>query len=335
MSTELVSMTSASVKEYFRSGNVAQLKEAEKDFVLAKLCEKYNLDPILRPFDLIDFRGVQKFYMTASATNQLANAKSLSRTVESLEIDPVSMLAKCIVKVSEPSTGRVEMSHGFISLSKFQAPTKEELASKKFEPKRVMLEGDDLANALLKLETKTKRRATLSFFGVMDAGSDYEDRPIPQVYDPTVPRATVMQDAANAVLALGQQQEHQEEVEVVAQEPKPAPAKKEKAPKKEKVVQATNDAPEIEAGLAKNVTLEQASSPAKKMVIYSRGAHAVQLVASAELIWGKGWNSDVAKKEALKAAIPQLDGKVEVMEEGSEVACPEFVSTLKKILGVK
>lgn len=185
MSNEIAVLNTQSpaVAEYFRSGNVAGLAPQEKDVVLAKLCERYGLDVILRPFELISFKGVEKFYMTASATNQLAAQKQLSRTVTKTEIDVENGIARCFVEVKDPS-GRIETGSAALSLFRFE---QDRTAPKGV--KKVLVDGEELANCINKLETKAKRRVTLAFFGVPDGvGEDAA-----QLAD--IPRSQVMADA--------------------------------------------------------------------------------------------------------------------------------------------
>lgn len=342
MSTELqkIDMESVAVREYFRSGNVAQLRDSEKDFVLQKLCDRYGLDPILRPFDLISFQGGQKFYMTASATNQLANIKSLSREVGEISIDEAKMLAKCTVSVLDPQ-GRKENSTGYVSVARFLAPTKDNPV-----PKRVMMEGEDLANALLKLETKTKRRATMSFFGVMDSVGDYEDRSVAHVAAPDVSRPQLMRDAATATKVV--------EASVVVEEAKPTPAPKKERAVKAKEPQAENNAKAVEASIPTlppeaatipveapaevimEVPAQQAAptSPELPKIVYARTVHSKFLIAAADLILGAKWSENAQLKDSVKRAIPELDGKVNVLAEGSSEVLPEFVEAFKAILKV-
>jgi hypothetical protein len=330
-----VSMETAAVKEYFRSGNVAAMTDDERDYVRVKLCQKYDLDPILRPFDLISFNGGMKFYMTASATNQLANAKSLTREVLLLEVNAEQMLARCTVKVSD-TNGRAETANAFIAVSKFLAPTKENPV-----PRKVLMDGEDLANALLKLETKAKRRATMSFFGVMDAGYDNEDRQqTAPLAAPDVSRPRVLSDAATAAHIVQQTEAIPPVTNDMVANPQPTPQPEKKrgrpaAAKAEVKTEPTEPAEKIEAQLttleAEVVPVEATvAAEAPQLVIYARSQHAPALVAAAsELFGGDAWTKDAAKKEAVKTAIPILDKNVPVFAEGSQEILPEFKAALR------
>jgi hypothetical protein len=316
---DLIKMDSVSVREYFRTGNVSQLNDTEKDFVLSKLCERYDLDPILRPFDLISFRGVAKFYMTASATNQLADKKKLSRKVVSIELDAEKMIARCSVQVSDPS-GRCEDSNAFISIGKYLPPSKDNPVMKK-----VLLDGEDLANALLKLETKAKRRATLSFFGILDAGADFEDKPTVQP-DPFID----VKDSEDEPKKL-----------VEAKKPRKTAEKTEEIKKPEKteqipLVQTKTKEDEIDAHIEKLANLEnefsapQTVAQEEKKVVYSRTNHAEFLIKAVNKIMNdSAWTKNEEIKNKVKAAIPALDGTVPCFFEGSKELCTEFINALK------
>lgn len=334
----------AGIKEYFRSGNIAQLSADEQDFIKAKLCERYNLDPILRPFELISFSGgQQKFYMTASATNQLANALSLTREIVQLEIDEQRMIAKCTVKVSSPS-GRSETCNAFIAISKFQQPKE-----RGGIPTKVLLEGEDLANTLMKLETKAKRKATMSFFGIMDAGTDYEDRPTTPLAAPDVSRPAVIADAQKASEIVEVKTELPAEsmnAQAVAPTPteKPARATRKPAAAKPAPAETVDDRKEVEASIptidvapvveAKPEPVAEPVVPKVQKVLYARAKHAKELVDTAsKLFGGATWAQDDIKKSAVKNAIPELDGKIAVYTETNpNEILPEFEKAMRDFL---
>ena len=111
-------LSSDGIKHYQRTGQVERLTDNDKDSLMSALCKRYELDPIMRPFQLINFNGQQKFYMTASATNQIADQRDLSREITELSIDEDTMIAKITVKVS--SKTRVENTTTYKSLAAFR-----------------------------------------------------------------------------------------------------------------------------------------------------------------------------------------------------------------------
>lgn len=352
--SEVMTLNDASVgvKEYFRSGNVAQLTESERDIVLAKLCERYDLDPLLRPFDLISFQGKAKFYLTASATNQLAAKKNLTRTVSNIELDEQRFIAKCAVSVSSPE-GRSETSICYIGIGKFVPGTKEDP-----KPKKVLLDGDELANALLKLDTKAKRRATLSFFGLQDSGADYEDRPIETTNAPTFSQAAVQVEsavtsaqttvadlkndtvAAKNLLKVAKKEKAVKE-EKPAKEEKPTEAKKPEVAQKLEEKLLVVDVEEITE--VKEVK-EEAKTEAKQVkvdeteaVIYERALHPSFLVDAVTIALGKdNWKADQVIVAKVKEIIPKLDKQIAVgnFKDGKVVLGEAFKQRVKELLGM-
>lgn len=315
---------SVAVKEYFRSGNVSAMSPDEKDYVLAKLCERYGLDFVLRPFELISFRGVEKFYMTASATNQLAAQKSLSREVLDTTFDLEKGIASCAVRVSDP-TGRAETGSAFINISRFVQD-----ASMPSGVRKDVMSGEDLANALAKLETKAKRRVTMAFFGVPDGAMDDEASFAPAGVAPV----TTAKIAAD-VKALSTSPT----TPVVEAAP---PAEKKTRGKKKAETQAeTDELGTIEGEIVAATTsvevptskpAEVATEPEVVEVTYNRTLHAAYLVEAANTVYGSNaWMQDEAKKGAVKNAIPALHGAVAVTSNG--VLAPQFVATLKQLVG--
>jgi hypothetical protein len=338
---QMLSQTNA-VRDYFRTGNVSGLTTDEKDTVLAKLCERYDLDVILRPFELISFQGKEKFYMTASATNQLAAQKRLTREVTALELDEPRGIAKCVVRVSEPN-GRIETGSAYLSISRFVQDKSQPTGVRK-----VVAEGEDLANALAKLETKAKRRVTLAFFGVPDGDLGDDTGSFA-----SVARPEVLADAGKAAAIA------EASAPAAARDAEVLPATETKKPGRPKKATAAELTPEESAKVAEAVAAAQAQAPTPQMakaleqeiatvataqvtaqvapslVTYARAAHAQVLVAAADAVFGGAeWRTDAAKKELVKGAIAKLDGQVGCCVEGSQVPAPSFVLALKGAMGL-
>jgi hypothetical protein len=291
MTNALVAAPSPAIQEYFRSGNLAQLSDQEKDFVLAKLCERYGLDPLLRPFDQLNLSGKSVFYMNASALNQLAAQKDLSREIVELAIDGQAMVAKCTCRVSSPS-GRAETSTAWISLATFRK------TDHKAPPFRVLMEGEDFCNALMKVEAKAKRRATMAFFGTPDHDIDAprSESPVVQV-DPTKLR----RDQA-AVTALPAAPETP-----AAEAPKRGPGRPPKAAAKASEIPAVADpAPAIAAEYAAPTAL----------ATYTKGTpeHTGALRAQAARLLGAGWLNDSAAVAKVQTCANSAVGVVTVLD---------------------
>lgn len=370
MSNEIAVLNTQSpaVAEYFRSGNVAGLAPQEKDVVLAKLCERYGLDVILRPFELISFKGCEKFYMTASATNQLAAQKQLSRTITKTEIDAELGIARCYVEARDPS-GRIETGSAALSIMRFQADKTSPTGTK-----QVIMNGEDMANTINKLETKAKRRVTLAFFGVPDGvGEDAA-----QLAD--IPRSQVMADAEvvqeiakisppqpQAIAAQPTTVDASFVEPVATPEVTPAPeapkARRGRAAKiaavaevVDAVTPTTASKEAVEAAVANVVGLVKEEVAAQAVaapvvpptppsayaatnpngVRYERGIHSDLFMRAVTLATGsEAWKREESMRVQAKSLIPQMDKNYIIANTPQDVdPTPEFVAVVKKLLQV-
>lgn len=124
-------------------GDISQLTQPEKVQYYNSLCQRIGLDPMTQPFEIVKFQGKEVLYARKGATEQLRALHGISVTAMTSQ-----HLSDCfVVQVTvQNAKGRVDFGTGAVSI-----------ANKK---------GDDLANALMKAETKAKRRATLSICGL-------------------------------------------------------------------------------------------------------------------------------------------------------------------------
>lgn len=124
-------------------GDISQLKPNEKVQYYNQLCQRIGLDPMTQPFEIVKFQGKEVLYARKGATEQLRALHGISVTAMTSQ-----HLGDCfVVQVTvQNAKGRVDFGTGAVSI-----------AGKK---------GDELANALMKAETKAKRRATLSICGL-------------------------------------------------------------------------------------------------------------------------------------------------------------------------
>lgn len=124
-------------------GDLSGLSPTEKAKVYIATCERLGLNPQTQPFQMLKLNGKEILYASRGATDQLAAIHKLTREIiEGPEVRDFggTKLLYCKAKVSHPN-GRVETSVATL-------------------PPRV----DE--NSLMKLETKAKRRATLSILGL-------------------------------------------------------------------------------------------------------------------------------------------------------------------------
>ena len=124
-------------------GDLSRLTAAERSSYYANVCESLGLNPLTRPFEYLKLNGREILYARRDCTDQLRKVHNVSITIVSRERseDLCIVTARALL----PS-GRCDESTGAVTLKG--------------------LTGENLANALMKAETKAKRRATLSICGL-------------------------------------------------------------------------------------------------------------------------------------------------------------------------
>ncbi len=124
-------------------GDLGKLTPEERVQYYAVVCESLGLNPLTRPFDYLTLQGKTILYARKDCTDQLRSLRKVSVTITSRErIDDVYAVT---ARATMPDQ-RTDESVGAVSVGG--------------------LKGDALANALMKAETKAKRRVTLSICGL-------------------------------------------------------------------------------------------------------------------------------------------------------------------------
>jgi hypothetical protein len=124
--------------------DLAKLSAVEKVTHIKNVCLSLGLNPLTRPIQLIKFQGKEIMYATKDATEQLRSKHNVSIT----KLD-TKMVADDIYSVTAYAmlpSGRTDSSTGIVNVKG--------------------LIGEAMCNAMLKAETKAKRRATLSICGL-------------------------------------------------------------------------------------------------------------------------------------------------------------------------
>lgn len=157
--------------EVVLSGDLHSLSEQDRIRYYLAVCEATGLTPATRPFaylELGDDRGGKKLtlYATKDATDQLRRIHRISVQVVSRErVDDVYLV---VARATMPD-GRMDESVGAVPLVREDGEWRNSSNGKRyFAPngKLIPLKPDQLANALMKAETKSKRRATLAICGL-------------------------------------------------------------------------------------------------------------------------------------------------------------------------
>jgi hypothetical protein len=124
-------------------GDLSKLTPAERVLYYRRVCESLGLNPLTRPFEYIVLNGRLTLYARKDATDQLRRLHGVSIQIVARErLDDVYIVT---ARATTPD-GRTDESTGAVSIAG--------------------LKGEALATALMKAETKAKRRVTLSIVGL-------------------------------------------------------------------------------------------------------------------------------------------------------------------------
>lgn len=124
-------------------GDLSKLSSQERLVYYTKTCESLGLNPMTRPFDYIVLNNKLTLYAKRDATEQLRKIHSIS--IEITKREQIGDVYMVQAKATD-NEGRTDESIGAVNIGG--------------------LSGDALANALMKAETKAKRRVTLSIAGL-------------------------------------------------------------------------------------------------------------------------------------------------------------------------
>ena len=145
MTTELATAgpLTANIEKVLLEGDLKPLTPQERLHYYNAICASLGLNPITKPFAYIALNGKLQLYALKDCTEQLRKVHGVSIT----GVDP-KQIGDLVVVVASASDrdGRVDSSTGAVNVKG--------------------LTGEALANAMMKCETKAKRRVTLSLCGL-------------------------------------------------------------------------------------------------------------------------------------------------------------------------
>lgn len=145
MTNELATRDNAAavMEQVVIQGDLGKLQPEQRAQYYLRVCESLGLNPLTRPFEYIVLNGRLTLYARRDCTDQLRRIYSINLSIVSRErMDDLYI----VTTRATDRDGRQDESTGVVSLSG--------------------LKGDALANALMKAETKAKRRVTLSLVGL-------------------------------------------------------------------------------------------------------------------------------------------------------------------------
>ena len=144
MSNDLIIQDNQEVIEKLvLDGDLSRMSQPQKVKYYNAFCKALGLNPLTQPFAIIKFQGKERLYAQKDCTEQLRKLHGVSITeITTASLNDVFIVtAKAIDK-----SGKTDCSTGAVNIKG--------------------LAGDNLANALMKAETKAKRRVTLSICGL-------------------------------------------------------------------------------------------------------------------------------------------------------------------------
>lgn len=131
------------IEQVLIKGDLKALTPDQRNTYYVRLCEATGLNPLTQPFEYLTLNGKLVLYAKKACTDQLRALHDISV----VDMDDEERRDVCIVTVKvQNGKGRTDMGKGAVSVGG--------------------LKGDALANAIMKAETKAKRRATLSICGL-------------------------------------------------------------------------------------------------------------------------------------------------------------------------
>lgn len=131
------------IEQVVMQGDLSKLNPEQRVMYYNKVCESQGLNPFTRPFEYISMNGKLTLYAKKDCTEQLRKINGIS--IDKLEGKVVDDLY-IVVAVASTRDGRTDQSTGAVTIGN--------------------LRGEAKANAIMKAETKAKRRVTLSISGM-------------------------------------------------------------------------------------------------------------------------------------------------------------------------
>jgi hypothetical protein len=134
---------SETIEQVVIQGDLSRLTPQQRAGYYGKVCESLGLNPLTRPFDYLSLNGKLTLYARKDTTDQLRKIHRVSIEIVSREtVDGIYIVT---ARATTPD-GRADEEVGAVNVKG--------------------LAGEALANALMKANTKAKRRVTLSICGL-------------------------------------------------------------------------------------------------------------------------------------------------------------------------
>ncbi len=151
------------IEQVLLGGDLSKLNPQERLNYYNAVCTSLGLNPLTQPFAYIVLNGKLQLYAKKDCTEQLRKIHGVSIT----KVDP-RQIGNLVVVVADAADreGRTDSATGAVSIA-FPDTFKDKDGKWQKHPKAgQQITGEDLANAMMKAETKSKRRVTLSICGL-------------------------------------------------------------------------------------------------------------------------------------------------------------------------
>ena len=138
-----------SVGNYERAlimGDLSKLSESECESYYLQTCKSIGVNPLTKPFEYLIFQGQKRLYMTKSGAEQIRAINGVSVVSCTRNIDKELGMLEVTATVRDKS-GREDIATACVVIND-------------------KTQGEALCLAVMKAETKAKRRATLSLCGL-------------------------------------------------------------------------------------------------------------------------------------------------------------------------
>lgn len=134
---------STAIEQVLIGGDLAKLTSDQRVEYYNALCESLGLNPLTKPFEYIELNRKLTLYARKDCTDQLRSLRGVSvRITDRQNVGDVYV----VTAQATDKSGRIDESTGAVPVGRAQ--------------------GEALANAMMKAETKAKRRVTLSIVGL-------------------------------------------------------------------------------------------------------------------------------------------------------------------------
>ena len=133
------------IEQIVMTGDLSKLSSEQRVAYVKHVCDSLGLNPATRPFEFQMFQGKLVMYAKKDCTEQLRKIHKVSIRIIGRDSNTETGVYTVIVRGVDKD-GKKDESSGSVSIAGLRAM--------------------DLANAMMKAETKAKRRLTLSICGL-------------------------------------------------------------------------------------------------------------------------------------------------------------------------